>query len=291
MDKSTLKEGFLGQRIIILPNEVKSRLKNNTITSNFHISDIGYFPKASNHFRKRKKDHGTYIFIYCVEGTGWVKTDGVKTIISPNQYIIIPKHLAHTYKSDKTDPWSIYWMHFDGKIAETLYNKYRPNKNETISFDSDRIKLFNQIFEILNNTYLEAQLEYANILSLNFISAFIYNNIDATVNINKRDNLVGSITAFLNNNLGKSLKAEDIAKAFNLSTSYTQTLFKKGTGYSLIHFFNLKKTQKACEYLNYTNLSIKEISIKLGFKDPLYFSRLFKNYMGVSPKTYKQRDN
>ncbi|WP_415864943.1 helix-turn-helix domain-containing protein [Thalassobellus suaedae] len=80
-------------------------------------------------------------------------------------------------------------------------------------------------------------------------------------------------------------------RTFNLSTSYLQTLFKKRTGYSLIHFFNLKKTQKACEYLNYTDLSIKEISVKLGFKDPLYFSRLFKNYMGVSPKAYKKSHN
>ena len=53
-------------------------------------------------------------------------------------------------------------------------------------------------------------------------------------------------------------------------------------------FFNLKKTQKACEYLNYTDLSIKEISYKIGFDDPLYFSRIFKNFMGKSPRNYKK---
>ncbi|WNH08211.1 AraC family ligand binding domain-containing protein [Thalassobellus suaedae] len=214
MDKSTLKEGFLGQRIIILPNEVKNRLKNNTVTSNFFISDIGYFPKASAHFRKRKIDHGDYIFIYCVEGTGWVKTEGIKKIISPNQYIIIPKHLAHAYKSDKNDPWSIYWMHFDGKSAESLYNRYKLNKNETIPFNNNRIKLFNQIFEILNNNYLDTQLEYANILSLNFISAFIYNEVEVSTNIHKHDNLVGIVTNFLNKNISKSFKSEDIATYF-----------------------------------------------------------------------------
>ena len=53
-------------------------------------------------------------------------------------------------------------------------------------------------------------------------------------------------------------------------------------------FFNLKKAQKACEYLNYTDLSIKEISFKVGVEDPLYFSRIFKNYMGKSLRNYKQ---
>jgi len=53
-------------------------------------------------------------------------------------------------------------------------------------------------------------------------------------------------------------------------------------------FFNLNKTQKACEYLSYTDLSIKEISFKIGFEDPLYFSRTFKNFMGKSPRNYRK---
>lgn len=293
MDKNALKEGFIGQKMIVLPYEITSRAKDNPITCNFFITDLGYFPKANYHYRKRKKNHDGFIFIYCIEGSGWVKIDDIKTTIKPNQYIIIPKHIAHAYKSDNSDPWSIYWIHFDGIIAENLYNRYKEtsSKNKTIPFNNDRIKLFNQIFEIFNNNFLDFQLEYATILSLNFISTFIYNKIDSSVSIHKNENLVGIITEFLINNINESFKSEDIAKEFKLSISYIQNLFKKRTGYSLIHFFNLKKIQKACEYLNYTDLSIKEISIKLGFNDPLYFSRLFKNYMGISPKTYKQNHN
>ncbi len=50
----------------------------------------------------------------------------------------------------------------------------------------------------------------------------------------------------------------------------------------------MKKVQKACEYLNYTDLTIKEISFSLGFQDPLYFSRLFKGHMGISPRKYRK---
>lgn len=289
MDKNGIKEGFIGQKMIVLPFEITSRSKDNFITSNFFITDLGYFPKANYHYRKRKKSHSDFIFIYCIEGTGWVKIDHIKTTIKPNEYFIIPKNIAHSYKSNNNDPWSIYWLHFDGIIAENLYNRYieKSIKNKIIPFNSNRIMLFNQIFEIFNNNFLDAQLEYANILSLNFISAFIYNKIDSSESLPNDENLVSLITEFLNNNIDKSIKSEDIAKEFKFSTSYIQNLFKIRTGYSLIHFFNLKKIQKGCEYLNYTDLSIKEISIKLGFNDPLYFSRLFKKYMGISPKTYK----
>ncbi|WP_308991299.1 AraC family transcriptional regulator [Mariniflexile litorale] len=291
MDNSTFKDGFIGQKMIVLPSEAKTRVKNNLITSHFFISDLGYFPKASYHFIKRKKNHDDYIFIYCVEGRGKVKINDLNTTISPNEYIIIPKHTAHSYKSHKEDPWSIYWMHFDGIIANALYERHKLSYNKIIPFNNDRIKLFNQIFEIFNSNYIDTQLEYANILSLTFLSSFIYNAIETSINIHKNDNLVGSIIDFLNYNIDKSYKSEDIAEEFNLSTSYIHTIFKKRTGYSLIHFFNLKKIQKACEYLNYTDLNIKEISIKLGINDALYFSRLFKKYMGVSPKTYKESHN
>ena len=197
------------------------------------------------------------------------------------------------YSANQEDPWSIYWMHFDGTIAHDLYNRYELNlkKHETLPFINDRIKLFNQIFEIFKSYYIDLQLEYASVLSLNFISSFIYNEIDMSVNIHKQDNLVGAIIDFLNRHIDQSFKSSDIAREFNLSKSYIHTLFKKRTGYSLIHFFNLKKVQKACEYLNFTDLSIKEISYKIGIKDPLYFSRVFKNYMGISPREYKKNQH
>jgi AraC-like DNA-binding protein len=293
MDKHTLKDGFLGEKILVLPDDIKKRVKKNVITRHFFVSDLGYFPKANHHYRKRKKDSSDFIFIYCVEGKGWIKINNKKWTILPNQYFIIPKHEAHMYSANQEDPWSIYWMHFDGTIAHDLYNRYELNlkKHETLPFINDRIKLFNQIFEIFKSYYIDLQLEYASVLSLNFISSFIYNEIDMSVNIHKQDNLVGAIIDFLNRHIDQSFKSSDIAREFNLSKSYIHTLFKKRTGYSLIHFFNLKKVQKACEYLNFTDLSIKEISYKIGIKDPLYFSRVFKNYMGISPREYKKNQH
>ncbi|GAA3583766.1 AraC family transcriptional regulator [Snuella lapsa] len=293
MDEYTLKEGFLGQKMIVLPSAIKNRVKNNPISGKFYVTDLGYFPKAHHHFRKRKKNHGDYIFIYCTEGRGQIIIDNEKTEITPNQYILIPKQLPHSYNASTEDPWSIYWMHFNGSIANDLYLRHKTThkKNETTPFVSDRLQLFHQIFDLLKSNYTNYQLEYANILSLNFVSSFIFSKIDIPFTHHNKDNLVGAIINFLNNNINKSYKSKDIAKEFNLSVSYLHTIFKKRTGYSPIHFFNLKKIQKACEYLNFTDLSIKEVSFKIGLQDPLYFSRLFKKHMGISPKTYKNNQN
>ena len=70
MDENTLKEGFLGQKMIAFPKSFLVDIKNNPISRNFYISDLGYYPVASHHYRLRKKGAKEYIFIYCTRGKG-----------------------------------------------------------------------------------------------------------------------------------------------------------------------------------------------------------------------------
>ncbi len=290
MDNNTLKEGFLGQKMIALPKSVINIVKNNQITKNFYVSDLGYYPMANHHYRNRKNGANQYIFIYCTKGKGEILLENDKTVITPNQFFIIPKNKRHEYKADKSDPWSIYWFHFNGTIAPELYDRYAKTntKNyENIPFSVEKIEIFEKIFNLFNNN-LENQIEYANLLSLGFISSFIYHDFELIKDLHYDDSLVDLIKSFLIKNLENNYTLDEIASKFNYSKSYLHTKFKLETGYSVMVFFNLKKIQKACEYLNYTDLNIKEISFKVGFEDPLYFSRIFKNYMGKSPRNYKK---
>ena len=49
------------------------------------------------------------------------------------------------------------------------------------------------------------------------------------------------------------------------------------------------KIKKACELLDTTGMKINQISLKLGYEDPYYFSRQFSKVMGMSPKGYRAR--
>ena len=291
MDNIFLKEGFLGQKMIALPKSFINIVKTNQITKKFYISDVGYYPMANHHFRLRKKGANQYIFIYCTKGKGEIQVNNIRTLINPNQFFIIPKSTRHEYRANENDPWSIYYFHFNGSLAPNLYDRYVSSIDNysDIPFSIDRIKLFDKIFNLFNSDHIESQIEYANILSLNFISSFVYNDFEPFITSNNRDTLADTIKDFLIEHLDQNFTLDEIAEKFNYSKSYLHTKFKEKTGYPVLVFFNLKKIQKACEYLNYTDLSIKEISFKIGFNDPLYFSRIFKNFMGKSPRNYKKR--
>lgn len=54
-------------------------------------------------------------------------------------------------------------------------------------------------------------------------------------------------------------------------------------------YLNRTVIEKAKTLLEDTALSVGEIALKLGFTDPLYFSRLFKKHCGISPKSYREK--
>lgn len=291
MDENTLKEGFLGQRMIAFPKSILEQIKTNPISKKFYISDLGYYPLANHHYRSRKNGAKEYIFIYCTSGKGEITIENNRTLITPNHFFIIPKNTKHEYKADDANPWSIYWFHFNGAFGKEIYNRYSKTDSHNynnIPFSKNIIDQFNNIFDLFNNNYLLNHIEYANLLSLNFISSFVYHDLHSIANAHQSDNLVDSVKDFLMNNLDKNFTLDELASRFNYSKSYLHTKFKIKTGYPVLVFHKLKKVQKACEYLSYTDLSVKEISYKIGFDDPLYFSRIFKNFMGKSPRNYKK---
>ena len=48
------KDGFLGEQALVLPPTIVQRMKTDPATSILYITDIGYYPKAYNHFRERE---------------------------------------------------------------------------------------------------------------------------------------------------------------------------------------------------------------------------------------------
>jgi len=64
-------------------------------------------------------------------------------------------------------------------------------------------------------------------------------------------------------------------------------LFKQKTGYPPIDYFIQMKMQKATQQLDFSDRSIKDIALSMGFDDPYYFSKRFRKVIGVSPQKYR----
>ena len=80
-----------------------------------------------------------------------------------------------------------------------------------------------------------------------------------------------------------------MAAFLGYSVSYFHRKFYKATGQSPINYFIQMKVNKACIELIKTDLKITQIASKLVFKDSYYFSRIFTQTMGISPKKFREQ--
>lgn len=78
-----------------------------------------------------------------------------------------------------------------------------------------------------------------------------------------------------------------IADSLFMSYDNFRRRFKAQVGVSPSRYFHKMKVEKAKELLLFTDLAVKEIAEQVGFADPYYFSRVFKEWEGVSPQGFR----
>lgn len=104
---------------------------------------------------------------------------------------------------------------------------------------------------------------------------------------------VHAVVDYIHQHYPAKITSETIESEFECNYDYLNRIFNAITGYSIIHYVNLVRMNRAKELLEATHLSIGEIGYLVGLNDPYYFSKLFKKYAGLSPlqyhKQYKER--
>lgn len=80
-----------------------------------------------------------------------------------------------------------------------------------------------------------------------------------------------------------------VATKVGMSPSYFSSIFSKEVGKTFVEYLTETRMKKATELLMCSNLKTSEIGYEVGYKDPHYFSYIFKKTQGCSPKEYRSR--
>ena len=105
----------------------------------------------------------------------------------------------------------------------------------------------------------------------------------------KYDPSFDRVLAYIDENFDKSPTISEISNATLVPKSSLYKLFHTNFDCTVSEYINSKRIDKAAELLLKGDMSIEEISEKLGFSTQQYFSRVFKKLKGVSPARFRKK--
>ncbi len=257
------------------------------LTEGLYPVAMGYYPDAAGH-RMARQRHDDYLLIYCTGGRGALNYDGKQYPVSGGDLILLPKDHAHTYRANRDQPWTIYWLHYNGRLAEALFDHIQmPGPLFHIGIQPRVVRVFDGLAELRRSAYQLAEF----IQGCHQLQALL-SYVALLVRQNRPQSGKGldweRLRATMQQHVHGQLNLDKLAASANLSKYHFTKKFKSWSGQSPIQYFINMKVQRACYLLDSTGMSVKQVAAAVGYDDPYYFSRLFKKVIGLSPSDYRQ---
>ncbi|WP_230425634.1 helix-turn-helix transcriptional regulator [Spartinivicinus ruber] len=270
----------------ITSDSLTRQLSLHPLSQHCYPLGFGYYPQAKLHQMERHQ-HVDHLLIYCVAGEGKLHTQLSQFTISTGDLVVLPRGLSHQYQSDNNNPWSIYWIHFDGVLSDSYVQHLLPetgNVKLPLGLHPELVASFDTLVSLHQAAYQLSPLIYAanHLAQLLSLVAVIKPQLQAEhFDLQK-------VLSNMQKNIHGQIKLEQLAANVNLSKYHFCKRFKALTGHSPIQHFIHLKMQRACYLLDLTNQPISAVSQNLGYEDAYYFSRLFKRVIGVPPREYRK---
>jgi AraC-like DNA-binding protein len=272
----------------VTPTFMIEKLARHPLTKDCYPTAMGYYPEAVGH-RMRRDRHDDNLLMYCAAGRGYLSTDNWSGAIRAGNLVILPQGLSHHYQAHQRQPWSIYWVHFQGASTGifTQYLGYRENRPVVDAGLSPGLAAaFSSLMQVRRTGYsTRAFINAANQLR------HLLTQMALEINAQKSRSGPGldleQVHRFMLEHIDQALTLDALAACANLSKFHFSSRYKTLTGYSPIkHFLNMKM-EHACHLLDSSDLSVQAVATTIGYEDPLYFSRLFSKTIGLSPRAYR----
>lgn len=241
--------------------------------------------------------------IYNLNGETIVQVNNTKITLSRRDMLIISAGVPYKIISSSG---AIFFYYFDLTYENShIKSRVLPVKTERFrekdllcnykleirgeTFDYLHVKTVYGVSDILlsickYNDYKDEYFEkYKSSLLMAAVSKafFSYDN-------KKQSKIVELIKGYVSENFDKDISIADVANSLSYHESYINRIIKRETALSFHKYLVTVRLNKALNLLTSGyDISVEEVALKVGFKDPKYFATCFKKHYGISPSKSK----
>lgn len=176
------------------------------------------------------------------------------------------------------------------EAEESEFCRCFPDQVMTISQTDEIYALFRQIMEEIDRQdllYEEAVKTLIFRLALAYARQLQVRNEEFKTEKQVIDSRVQEITRYIDDHLSENITVNDVANCIHLSTKQINRLLQKEFLMNCSDYLNRKKADHAKNLLAFTDMSIEEIAMAVGYANAFSFSKFFKRTEGMPPGLFR----
>lgn len=255
------------------------------------LESLGYNPEQEP--VDRTKGYGGYHWLQTTSGTGLI-TIGPRTLtVGPDQGILLPPNLPHSYIA-ATWPWSTRYLTFRGPLAEMLVSSFGQATSTPFTWDAD--SPFAGFMEHLTDGLRAGEWETirgrsTRVYQFLGLLADCGRPLDLNpLSVSDVNDRLATLYEYIDQKLDDpALGVDDLAQFLDLSPRHLNELFTRAGQASPYQYLKARRLSRARQLLVcHRDLGIKEISYRVGFRDPSHFIHAFRQSQGKTPEQYRR---
>lgn len=232
---------------------------------------------------------------YVKKGNCILHLENESISFNENEIMIICSNVEHTFEAGPEDT-TLMQLEF----LPEIFSRFNPHALDeagaltpvTIFSEENRlikivnnVRIMRAVQRIVNEMNLKSKYyQYLVVMYYAELLILIYRYLDESyLPICTNESLKKAIS-YIRMNYQSEITITDVAAQTGIGERYLRKLFAQYLNLSPLDYLNQIRINKAIELLRNTEMSIKEICFTCGFKSPQYFSRVFKQQMGITPR-------
>lgn len=236
--------------------------------------------------------HDFFELEYFVKGEGYHYINGVPYRVKPGYcYLLFPGDM-HFMQLDCNAEFELWNLKFvedipDKRLIEELDSFSRPICAYAQQESEMILKEFELIHDCIHGGLWNEGMVRSIVDRLLTVTHYMLQK-DRRPERVRTDEPCWQLIDYIEKNYRQPITLADLAKLIDVSENYVGIYFKKHTGMRFADFLVKTRLFHGSRLLRQTNLSVKEVAFRVGFRSPEYFCRLYKNAFGVPPsKSHK----
>ena len=226
-----------------------------------------------------------FYLMYINDGQLRTELDGKEIRVGATDVLLFPPKYKYRYTLAPGGSVSYYFAHFTGSHAATLLKQLDFTRLPAVyhaGCSAEAMDGFRDMFE--SYTRDDCFRDHSTAAALERILI----ELGRACKSREKPQPLAHSLAYVKAFFSEDISIPDLATMEGLSVSRYNALFKETTGTTPVRYITDLRMKQAAALLKGTDLHVREIGASVGYQDNHFFSKLFKEKMGVSPQKYRE---